>query len=583
MNTTLSQSQNIAATILRGFDRHFALFSEVTEAAKQRFEQADWEGDNQARVERIAYYDTRVREAVHELQQNFTLDHPDKGLWKQVKLQYMGLLYEHCQPELAESFYNSVFCQLFDRSYYNNSHIFVRPGLSTDIIDMQSPAYQSYYPIEQGTKETIRALLMQYKLELEWEDIERDITRLSKAFAPIIQYPRQSSDTCQLQVITTLFFRNKAAYIVGRTRVAGQVSGFVIPLLRTNNGQLYVDTLITNARSLAIIFSFTRAYFMVDSQAPSALIGFLQSILPSKTKSDLYTSIGFQKQGKTLFYRDFLSHLSHSSDQFIVAPGIEGMVMSVFTLPSFPYVFKVIKDKFAAPKKITRQQVKDQYLYVKTHDRVGRMADTLEFSHVAFPIERISETLLNKLKEDINDSLTIENGQFIIRHLYIERRMIPLNLYLAEAHGEADDEALDHAVKEYGNTIKELIKANIFPGDMLLKNFGVTRQNRIVFYDYDEILPMSAINVRAIPLPRTPEQEMASEPWYRVEENDFFPEQFEHFVMSFPKVRELLLKHHADLLEPEYWQAIIRNLHKGMRADVFPYPKSIRFSAAQTN
>jgi isocitrate dehydrogenase kinase/phosphatase len=308
------------------------------------------------------------------------------------------------------------------------------------------------------------------------------------------------------------------------------------------------------------------------------LIDFLQSILPSKTKSDLYTSIGFQKQGKTLFYRDFLSHLAHSSDQFMIAPGIEGMVMSVFTLPSFPYVFKVIKDKFDAPKKISRQQVKDQYLYVKTHDRVGRLADTLEFSHVAFPIERVSDELLDKLKQDISDSLTIEDDQIIIRHLYIERRMIPLNLFLSQAN----DEALDHVVKEYGNTIKELIKANIFPGDMLLKNFGVTRQNRIVFYDYDEIMPMKSINVRAIPPARTPEQEMATEPWYRVDENDFFPQQFEHFVMSYPKVRGLLLKHHADLLDPEYWQEIIKDLKKGIRADVFPYPRKVRFSAIMT-
>ncbi len=575
---TLSESKKIAATILLGFDHHFTLFSAVTKGAKRRFEQANWEGDNQARVERIAYYDIRVREAVHELQKNFSLEHQDRGLWQQVKLQYMGLLYEHRQPELAESFYNSVFCQLFHRSYYDNSHIFVRPGLSTDIIDLHTPAYRSFYPLEWGTKKTLRTLLLQFHLKLEWEDLGRDVKRLSKAFKPLFSSPRQTSDTCQLQIITTLFFRNKAAYIVGRTRVAGQISGFVIPLLRNDNDQLYVDTLITDDRSLAIIFSFTRAYFMVDSKVPSALIGFMHSILPSKTKSDLYTAIGFQKQGKTLFYRDFLSHLAHSSDQFIIAPGIEGMVMSVFTLPSFPYVFKVIKDKFDQPKNITRQQVKNQYLYVKTHDRVGRMADTLEFSHVAFPIERVSAELLDKLKQDISDSLTIEDDQIIIRHLYIERRMIPLNLYLAEA----DDASIEHAIKEYGNTIKELIKANIFPGDMLLKNFGVTRQNRVVFYDYDEIVPMKSVRVRAIPPARTPEQEMATEPWYRVEENDFFPEQFERFVASAPKIRTLFVKHHADLLDPEYWQGVVRNLEKGVRADVYPYPQNVRFKRNST-
>jgi len=569
-----NQSLKIAQTILDGFDRHFTLFRKITRGVKQRFEDADWEGDNKARVERIAYYDARVRESVGALHQDFDLEEHDQVLWKQVKLQYMGLLYEHKQPDLAESFYNSVFCQLFHRRYYNNSHIFVRPGLSTDVIDMDSPAYRSYYPGNDGLEATLCSILNSFDLSLEWEDLERDIKRLCDTFGSELVSPPLGSETRQMQVITTLFFRNKAAYIVGRLRIAGMKSGFVIPLLRTDEGTLYVDALIVDAQALAIIFSFTRAYFMVDTQVPSALIDFLQSILPSKTKSDLYTSIGFQKQGKTLFYRDFLNHLTHSSDQFVVAPGIEGMVMSVFTLPSFPYVFKVIKDKFAPPKKMSRQTVKDKYLYVKTHDRVGRMADTLEFSHVAFPIDRISSELLEKLRQDIATGLSIEGDQIIIRHLYIERRMVPLNIYLSQA----SDAGLEHVVIEYGNTIKDLIKANIFPGDMLLKNFGVTRQNRIVFYDYDELMPMKEIRVRAIPPARTPEQEMATEPWYRVDENDFFPEQFQHFVMSFPKVRELLLKHHADLLDAEYWQEIIQDLEKGVRADVFPYSRKNRFS-----
>lgn len=569
-----SQSLKIAQTILDGFDHHFALFSQLTAKAGTRFESADWKGDNLARVERIAYYDARVHESVNELQHQFGIEDHDEALWKRVKLQYMGLLYEHKQPELAESFYNSVFCQLFDRRYYKNSHIFVRPGLSTDVIDMESPAYRSYYPGDNGLGQTLKTLLTAYKLKLPWEDFKRDINRLRKAFTPALTCPVVGSDTCQLQVITTLFFRNKAAYIVGRSVISGELSGFVIPILRNQQGEIYIDTLITDSQGLATIFSFTRAYFMVDTQAPSALIDFLQSILPSKTKSDLYTSIGFQKHGKTLFYRDFLNHLVHSSDQFIVAPGIEGMVMSVFTLPSFPYVFKVIKDKFAPPKKISRQKVKDQYLYVKIHDRVGRMADTLEFSHVAFPLDRVSNELLERLQKDIGGSLSIQGDQVIIRHLYIERRMIPLNMYL----GMAEDDALERAVMEYGNNIKELIKANIFPGDMLLKNFGVTRHGRIVFYDYDEIMPMKEIRVRAIPPARTPEQEMATEPWYRVEETDFFPEQFQHFVMSYPKVSELLLKHHADLLDPVYWQGIVKDLDNGIYADVFPYSQSVRFA-----
>ena len=578
-NSSISAAINIAEIILDGFDRHFQIFSEITKTARDRFEVGDWEGDNQARAERIAYYDSRVRETLFELRQHYEFDVPDSQLWQQIKLQFMGLLYEHRQPELAESFYNSVFCQLFDRRYYDNQHIFVRPGLATDAIDMASPAYVSYYPAAKELTGELRKILRGANLSLPWQDMERDIARLAKDFKSRF-LPVQGALQCQLQVIIEPFFRNKAAYIVGRAIVNSETTGFVIPILRSNEsveGRLYVDALVINQNELAIVFSFTRAYFMINTIVPSAVIDFLSSFLPTKTRADLYTAIGFQKQGKTLFYREFLNHLAHSSDQLVVAPGIEGMVMCVFTLPSFPYVFKVIKDHFAPPKKVDHQTVRDKYQYVKNHDRVGRMADTLEFSQVALPLDRISAELLTKLKEDIGSTMVIEDGYLVIEHLYIERRMVPLNLFIDKAHKGEGSEELEQVMIEYGNSIKEMAKANVFPGDMLLKNFGVTRQNRVIFYDYDELQPMKAMRFRKIPPARTPEQEMASEPWFRIEENDFFPEQFENFVMSHPEVRRLFLKHHADLLDADYWQEIVDNIRSGVRADVFPYRQEIRY------
>lgn len=566
-------AQSIAETILYGFDRHYLRFTAITAKAKARFEQSDWAGDSQARRERIDFYDTRVKETIEYLRNNFDIVATDREVWKRVKLQYMGLLYEHKQPELAESFYNSVFCQLFDRSYYNNNNIFVRPGLSTDMIDMETPIYESYYPSENTTSQLFKEILEGLNLNLPWQHQGRDIELLFQHFKPFMPDKAVYGDSYQIHILSSLFFRNKAAYLVGRFVSDMRTTGFIIPILQTRDKHLVVDALLTEQDVLDIVFSFTRAYFMVSTQAPAAMVTFLQSILPGKTRADLYTSIGFQKQGKTLFYRDFLHHLSHSSDEFVLAPGIEGMVMSVFTLPSFPYVFKVIKDKFAPPKDIDRATVKAKYQFVKNHDRIGRMADTLEFSHVAFPIDRLSEELLNHLKEVIGSSITIEKDHLIIRHLYIERRMVPLNLYV----DTVDDPALEHAICDYGDAIKDMIKSNVFPGDMLLKNFGVTRQKRVVFYDYDEIVPLKDIRVRRIPPARTPEQEMATEPWYRVEKNDFFPEQFEHFVISHPAIKKLFTRHHPDLLEPKYWQSVLDDIVNNQRADIYPYDQGERF------
>jgi isocitrate dehydrogenase kinase/phosphatase len=285
-----------------------------------------------------------------------------------------------------------------------------------------------------------------------------------------------------------------------------------------------------------------------------------------------------QKQGKALFYRDFLRHLRYSTDRFEITPGIRGLVMVVFALPSFPYVFKVIKDFFPAPKETTRAIVKEKYLLVKNHDRVGRMADTLEYSNVAFPRQRFSEELLAELKKVAPSMVEEDGNDIIIKHLYIERRMTPLNLWLSNAEREGNEGAIEHGILEYGNAIKELVGANIFPGDMLYKNFGVTRHGRVVFYDYDEIEYITDCNFRKIPISRNEEDEMSADPWYPIAKNDVFPEQFGTFLLGNPHVKKFFMKHHADLLKADFWQEKKQRILDGHVEDVFPYPQNIRFS-----
>jgi isocitrate dehydrogenase kinase/phosphatase len=280
-----------------------------------------------------------------------------------------------------------------------------------------------------------------------------------------------------------------------------------------------------------------------------------------------------QKQGKNIFYRDFLFHLRHSSDRFRIAPGIKGMVMLVFDLPSFPYVFKVIKDFYPPQKDTTREQIKGKYLLVKQHDRVGRMADTLEYSNVAFPRQRFEEELVAELKHFCPSLVEEDGDDLVIRHCYIERRMIPLNIYLHDA----TPQQIEHAVVEYGNAIKDLVAANIFPGDMLWKNFGVTRHGKVVFYDYDEIEYLTDVNFRHVPQPRTEEEELSGEVWYSVGPKDVFPETFGPFLLGNPTVRDVFLKHHGDLLDPAFWQGHQERIRAGHVHDVFPYDAERRF------
>jgi isocitrate dehydrogenase kinase/phosphatase len=423
----------------------------------------------------------------------------------------------------------------------------------------------------------LRNIAADLDLDNEWENPARDLRNIVRALRRQFPRPAKAHPDLQIQVLSSLFFRNKGAYVIGRIVNAHVEVPFAVPILQNEGRELYADALLTGEDQLLVLFSFARTYFFVDMEVPAAFISFLRRLMPRKPRAELYMSVGLAKQGKTLFYRDLHHHLKHSTDRFVVAPGIKGMVMLVFTLPSFPYVFKVIRDRFAPPKETDRQTVMDRYLMVKLHDRVGRMADTLEYSRVALPLERFAPELVAELQRECAETLEIEGESLVLGHVYIERRMQPLNLHLEECRRTGDDDALRAALREYGQAIKELAGAGIFPGDMLLKNFGVTRHDRVVFYDYDEIQPIGEVAFRAIPKARTYEEELSAEPYWSVGEGDVFPEQFDGFLVSEPRAREMFYEHHRDLLDPAFWQAKQQRVLAGEQEDVFPYPEDTRF------
>ena len=569
---------DIAQAMLEGFDRHYTLFRETSAAAKQRFEAADWHGQQRAQRERIEYYDLRVDEATERLQSEFQAADLPKDVWQQVKLHYIGLLTGHLQPELAETFFNSVTTKILHRSYFNNDFIFVRPAVSTDYIENDEPAslptYRAYYPTKATMRETWHRIVDNFQLACPFEDLARDIDDVHAAVSEQLGQYRMRANF-QIQVLSSLFYRNKGAYLVGKIINGFSETPFALPILHHEGGSGFViDTVLFGEDDLLLLFSFARAYFMVTMEVPSAYVQFLRSMMPRKPRSELYSALGLAKQGKNAFYRDFLYHLKHSSDRFRIAPGIKGMVMLVFDLPSFPYVFKLIKDFYPEQKETTRELIKGKYLLVKQHDRVGRMADTLEYSNVAFPRERFEDELVAELKHFCGSLLEDDGDSLVIRHVYMERRMIPLNIYLQDASLAQ----IASVVVEYGNAIKDLVRANIFPGDMLWKNFGVTRHGKVVFYDYDEIEYLTDCNFRKVPEPRNDEEEMSGEVWYRVGPRDVFPETFAPFLLGNPGVRKVFMRHHADLLEASFWQGHKERILAGYVHDVFPYDAHKRFA-----
>jgi len=557
--------------ILRGFSAYIAAFNAISRLAPVNFRERDWNGLQKNHKKRLRLYKDHLVPIVTSCKAILSENTDDRSVWKEVKAEFTHLVANRTDSELAESFFNSVFRKTYPGKCVDETLMFVFPGSEKAVATSDVNLFHTYRGYR-DLKQVFGKMLDDFHFGEAYYQKESDVAFLAESFDRGNSSGNYSHESPELQVLKTVFFRNKAAYLIGRSKADDEWKPFLIPFVHNEKG-VFADTLILDPDIMSGIFSYTRSYFMADIEVPFQVVSFLNTLIKNKRPHELYNAIGFNKHGKTEFYRDFLKHLSNSNDQFVLAPGIKGMVMTVFTLPSYNIVFKLIKDHFDPPKNMTRQQVREKYKLVSLHDRVGRMADTHEFENFKLPLTRIHPELLSSLKNSVSSLLDIQGDTLIIKHLYTERRLEPLNLYLSDCQLEEAKEV----VVEYGNAILQLAQANIFPGDMMTKNFGVTRQKRVIFYDYDEIEFLVDMNFREKPMPETYEQIYASKPWYDVASSDVFPEDFKRFMIGRRDIKEYFFEVHKNLFDPNCWNAIRSSLRDGALIHVFPYPSHLRF------
>ena len=507
----------------------------------------------------------------------------ERGIWVGMKAVYSSLIATSTKWEIAESFFNSLTRRIFATEGVDQSIEFV----DTDFDEAPTTVPGDTRRVYSGGSihELLIASLTDPSIgfaEEHWcaldETAQRAAERVEAAFRASPQ-KTPGDGRPKLEMIGSIFYRGRGAYLVARAfRDSADRAPVALALClrRPDEGGIRLDAILIGETDLAILFSFTRAYFRVDTKCPYQLVRSLHQLMPRKRLIDLYNAIGYHRHGKTEFYRDFVRHLRTSSDRFVNAEGAHGMVMLVFTLPSYDVVFKLIKDRFDYPKENTRADVMRRYRLVFEHDRAGRLVEAHEFEHLRIPRNRFDPALLTDLLRDASSIVRLNEDDVVIAHTYVERRIRPLNLFLFEAN----EAAVAAAARDYGQSIKDLAASNIFPGDLLTKNFGVTRHGRVVFYDYDELCFMTDCNFRDLPQATTPEQEMAAEPWFSVRENDIFPEEFPQFLRLPDTARASLLERHADVFRPEFWRGMQEKLRAGEIPEVFPYKAERRLSSS---
>ncbi len=565
------RSLPLSKKIFEGFLCYIETFKAYTKLAPLYFAQRNWQATQLNHRQRLRLYKDLLFELKKVFQELLGDEAANREIWSLIREEYQKMIADRPDVELAETFFNSVFRKTFPDNPLDEELMYVREESNSTDLGETSNLLRTY-PATMGLEQIIRKILDDFDFGSPFMDKEKDVGFLVEGVKKVILSRYQVEVGTKTQLLKPVFYRNKAAYLIGRTFVGNKWMPFIIPIMHGPKG-IYVDTLIFDPNLMSHLFSFTRSYFMVEAEVPSQIISFLLSVIPHKKTHELYNAIGFNKHGKTLFYRDFLTHLRNSTDEFVIAPGIKGMVMTVFTLPSFNIVFKLIKDHFEPPKNMTRQEVREKYKLVSLHDRVGRMADTHEFEYFKIPLDRISPELLKELRNTTNTLLQIKENHLFIKHLYTERKMIPLNIFL-ETCGTEEGK---RAAEDYGRAILQLAQANIFPGDMMTKNFGLTRQKRVIFYDYDEIELLEDMNFRAKPKAETYEQIYASEPWYEIKRNDVFPEDFRKWMIGRADIKPHFIEYHQNLFYPTYWTSLQQRIQNGELIHAFPYPEEIRF------
>ncbi len=573
-NSSNSRLVNTGAkTIKDTFVSYRTQFDEVTQQAQSRFETLDWQGMRTDAAARLDIYKNEVDKIEKMIRQLLGNQVEDKRLWASLKVQYAGLVNPRPDRELAETFFNSVTRRIFATVGVDPLIEFVDSHGATFPDSARSKFYHSYKG-RTSVLDLTREILANCPLAAEFQNIEPEARRVAGRIESHLGEVGLPVEIERIEIAKSIFYRGMGAYLIGRIYCGQHLVPLAIAMLNSDGGTS-VDAVLLQENDISILFSFTRSYFHVVSENPYDLIGFLRSILPHKRVAELYTAIGFNKHGKTILYRELLGHLSECREErFEISPGERGLVMIVFNMPNDDLVFKLIRDRFGRPKKINRQQVKEKYRLVFEHDRAGRLIDAQDFEFLQLEDCFFSPQLLAELQSEAAQTVAINEDHVILTHVYVERRVIPLNIYLQSA----DPTAARRAVIDFGVAIKDLAVSNIFPGDILLKNFGVTRHGRVVFYDYDEICPLTDCHFRSMPQSASYDDNLASEPWYVVGENDVFPQEFKHFLGLPDHLLQIFLEHHSDLLDVAFWHKAQTAIKAGDLPHIFPYAQSRRLN-----
>jgi isocitrate dehydrogenase kinase/phosphatase len=538
--------EELATGLRLRFENYNEEFASITRRAARHFQARDWTAARADAVRRIELYERHVSRAIDALRRELGASIHERAIWVEVKRRFALQIASLPDSDFYRTFLNSITRDVFGTIGVDEEIEFTATaaGRASGSVPIR------VHPVGDSLQRAVGELLTDLPFADLFADAECLARDICRELTPHFDTRRQSAAPQLVEVIDAPFYRGDTAAVVGRMIGDGSITPFVIVFRHAADG-LKIDSVLLARSDVSSLFGFTRSYFHVELPVVSAAVSLLRTFMPGKPVDELYTILGRAKQGKTERYYALRRHLDQSFDVFVHAPGQRGLVMVVFTLPSHDLVFKVIRDRFGPPKNTTREEVMGKYKWVFEHDRVGRLVDAQEYRQLRLPTARFMPALLQELLSECGSVCRIEGDDVIVGHCYIERRLRPLDLFLRDA----DSAAAERALLDFGDALRELAGNDVFPGDLLLKNFGVTSQGKVVFYDYDEVTSLRECNFRDLPAASNQEEEMSAEPWFFVGPNDIFPEQWLPFLGIPPELLDSFKARHGELLGPHWWRS----------------------------
>lgn len=557
-----------AALVLDAWQDYEARFGDLTRRARRRFLRRDWAGAQADALARLDLPEAFLSEALGRFEALVGERIRSRPFWAAVRGQYAGLTRGRHDAALARTLFNSL-----SRRFFLTEG--VAPALEFHDVgeaaagDPDCPG--ELQPLPAGSDPVDRWRMALRARGFPHRDMDADARAIAAAISARL-HAGDAPEGPDVHLLDTVFYRERRAYLVGRVRAADGPRPLVVALVHGDDG-VRADAVLVEPAQVSMLFGYARSWFMADLRRVGDAVAFLHALLPGKPVSELYSVLGRGKQGKTERYREIQRHFAaHPGERLVRADGVRGMVMAVFTPTGLPVVFKVIRDRFAEPKDSERADIEAKYRLVARRDRVGRLVEAQEFRRLRLPRAAFAPDMLEELLTQCADTVEAEGGMVLLRHCYVERRLRPLDLYAREA---PTDQAR-RAVIDYGQAITDLARSGIFPGDLLLKNFGVSRHGRALFYDFDELCLLEEVQFRELPEARDEDETRPLEDWLYARPTDVFPALFPRFLGLSPPLCEALLDAHPGVFQAAWWRDIQARLRRGGYLDVPPYPAAAR-------